>query len=272
MAEIPAFSDPSLQALCDILGATETGLTGTEIERFLAQCGIDDVAPSVTKQHRLFAALRAKQIADRCANNVLQFLTHAMSPVRHVRNREHFESERMKINRVLAFNGLTLDSDGQLRAVQAARTIDEAEARATTLRKALIDRRVHADVLRFCRAELVTDDYFHAVFEATKSVAEKLRVKSGCDTDGAQLVDDALAIGRLGHPRLAFNALSSESERSEQTGMVNLIKGVFGAFRNTTAHFPRIHWNISEQDALDVLTTLSLIHRRLDAAVRTHVP
>jgi uncharacterized protein (TIGR02391 family) len=238
----------------------------------LGECGIDDLAPGITKRHRLFAALRTKQLADRCANNVLHFLSHAMSPVRHVRNREHFESERIKINRVLAFNGLSFGDDGQLRPVEAARTIDEAEARATTLRKALIDRRVHVDVLRFCRAELLTDDHFHAVFEATKSVAEKLRVKSGCGTDGAQLVDDALAIARLGHPRLAFNALSNDSERSEQTGLMNLIKGVFGAFRNTTAHVPRIHWHISEQDALDVLTTLSLIHRRLDAAVRTHVP
>jgi uncharacterized protein (TIGR02391 family) len=53
---------------------------------------------------------------------------------------------------------------------------------------------------------------------------------------------------------------------------MNLIKGLFGAFRNTTAHAPKIHWNITEQDALDILTTISLVHRRLDSAVRTHIP
>jgi uncharacterized protein (TIGR02391 family) len=78
-------------------------------------------------------------------------------------------------------------------------------------------------------------------------------------------------LGRLGAPRLAFNTLRSESERSEHTGLMNLIKGVFGAFRNTTAHAPKIYWEINEQDAMDILTTLSLIHRRLDSAVRTHV-
>lgn len=57
-----------------------------------------------------------------------------------------------------------------------------------------------------------------------------------------------------------------------QTGLMNLIKGLFGAFRNTTAHAPKIHWQITEQAALDILTTISLIHRRLDSAVRTHVP
>lgn len=53
---------------------------------------------------------------------------------------------------------------------------------------------------------------------------------------------------------------------------MNVSKGLFGAFRNTTGHAPRIHWNISEQDALDILTTISFVHRRLDAAIRTHVP
>ena len=35
------------------------------------------------------------------------------------------------------------------------------------------------------------------------------------------------------------------------------------------AHAPKIHWPINEQDALDILTLASLLHRRLDSAVRT---
>jgi uncharacterized protein (TIGR02391 family) len=184
---------------------------------------------------------------------------------------EYFEREREKLNTVLAFSGLLLGADGQLTRVETARTLSEAEARASILRKALVGRHVHADVLMFCRAELLAENYFHAVFEATKSVAEKLRQRTGLQKDGAELADEALAIGKQGHPRLAFNSLQTESEQSEQKGLLNLIKGVFGAFRNTTGHAPRIHWQVSEQDALDILTTLSLIHRRLDAAVRTHI-
>ena len=134
---------------------------------------------------------------------------------------------------------------------------------------ALVQRQVHGDVLKFCRAELVVENYFHAVFEATKSVAQKLRDKAGLASDGGPLVDEALGLGRTGVPRLAFNSLRTESERSEHTGLMNLIKGVFGAFRNTTAHNPKIHWQMTEQDALDVLTTISLVHRRLDSSVRT---
>lgn len=272
MAAIPKFDEPNLQALSDILGDTSTGLTGSEIGRFLRECSFPDPIPQMTKRHRLYAALAAKQDSDGCANNILEFVTHVMNPVRHVGHGDFFESERGKLNGVLAFSGLSLGEDGKLRAVTTARTITEAEAMASALRKALVERRVHADVLKFCRAELVVNNYFHAVFEAAKSIAEKLRQKTDLGSDGYQLVDEALGLGKAGCPRLAFNTLRTESERNEHSGLMNLIKGLFGAFRNTTAHAPKIHWNITEQDALDILTTISLVHRRLDTAVRTHIP
>jgi hypothetical protein len=33
----------------------------------------------------------------------------------------------------------------------------------------------------------------------------------------------------------------------------------------------RFHWNITERDALAILRTISLVHRRLDRAVQTHI-
>lgn len=272
MAVITELDEANLQAVCDILGATDSGLTGSEIGRYLRECNCPDPVPQMTKRHRLYAALLEKQNGDRCANNVLAFVTRVMNPVRYVGRRDYFEAERGKLNSVLAFSGLTLGEDGKLRPVTTARTLTEAEAMASALRKALVERKVHGDVLRFCRAELLVDNYFHAVFEATKSVAEKLREKTGLGSDGSQLVDEALGIGKAGCPRLAFNSLTTENERNEHSGLMNLIKGLFGAFRNTAAHAPKIHWNVTEQDALDILTTISLVHRRLDHAVRTHIP
>jgi uncharacterized protein (TIGR02391 family) len=65
---------------------------------------------------------------------------------------------------------------------------------------------------------------------------------------------------------LAINDLRTESERSEQKGFVNLIKGIFGMFRNTLAHEAKVNWVVTRRDAEDLLTIVSLIHRRLDAA------
>ena len=116
------------------------------------------------------------------------------------------------------------------------------------------------------RAELLADNYFHAVQEAVKSVADKMRSQTGLSDDGATLVDRTLAGSP---PMLAINPLSTASQRSEQSGFANLVRGTFGMFRNPTAHEARIHWAMSKEDAEDLLTIVSLIHRRLDAA---HMP
>ena len=92
-----------------------------------------------------------------------------------------------------------------------------------------------------------------------------LRQKTGLESDGAELVDQAFSVR---NPLLAINSLRSETEQSEQKGFANLLKGVFGTFRNVTAHAPKIRWPIEEQDALDVLTMVSYLHRRLDRAVK----
>ncbi|WP_230086866.1 MULTISPECIES: TIGR02391 family protein [Providencia] len=68
-------------------------------------------------------------------------------------------------------------------------------------------------------------------------------------------------------PYLALNSLQTDSEKSEQKGFINLLVGLFGTFRNTTAHAPKITWKINEIDALDILSMVSLIHRRLDVAI-----
>ena len=272
---IASFDETHLEQICAVLAETSAGLTGPEIGSLLAQLGIVDPEPTITKRKRLFAALCNRQRHDKCGNNVVQFIHKAMDPVRYTGRRETFDSRRHELNQILGFSGYCLGENGKLTISKAVHTLDEAEARADKLRTELRRRNVHADVLRFCRAELLHSNYFHAVLEATKSVADKIRQQSGLTSDGAQLVDDAFALGKTGIPLLAFNSLRTETERNEQNGMINLMKGMFSAFRNTTAHAAKISWTITEQDAFDLLTLASLLHRRIDSAVptgRAHTP
>lgn len=48
--------------------------------------------------------------------------------------------------------------------------------------------------------------------------------------------------------------------RRVHTDLTNLIKGLHGALRTATGHALTIHWSVSQQDALDILTTISLVH------------
>ncbi|WP_311042892.1 TIGR02391 family protein [Burkholderia pseudomallei] len=88
-----------------------------------------------------------------------------------------------------------------------------------------------------------------------------MRTLSGLNGDGADLVNKAFA-GQ--QPVLVLGPLITESEKSEQKGFANLLIGLFGAVRNPLAHAPKTNWPMSEQDALDILTLVSLIHRKLD--------
>lgn len=256
------FEANHLEQVCSILGDTQNGLTGHEIGRCLTELGMADCYPGTTKRYRLFEALSTQQMTDGDGQCVVKFIETVMNPVRYVRAPDMFEKRQTQLNAVLAFSGLILDDTGHIGPRDPAVTLEDAQTRADRLRKSLTARGVHADVLQFCQAELLQDNYFHAVFEATKSVAEKLRSVSSLPGDGSQLVEAALGGAE---PQFAINSLQSDTEWSEQAGFINLLKGMFGVFRNTTAHAPRIHWTIDEQDALDLLSLASYVHRRLDA-------
>lgn len=87
----------------------------------------------------------------------------------------------------------------------------------------------------------MSENYFHAVLEAAKSVFDRIRELTSSIEDGAALVDETLCGNP---PQLIINSHISKSERSEQTGFVNLLKGLFGMFRNPTAHEVKIKWDL----------------------------
>ena len=241
-----------------MLADTERGLTGAQIERLLQEIKIADVSPGITKWKRLFNALAEAQNQHQIGNHLILLINLAMNPVNYARDPGAFRWRRDELNVVLAFSGFFVRDDGRVGYADKATTLDAARARAGRLKAALENRNVHVEVLNYCRAELLDENYFHAVFESTKGVAERIRSMSGLAMDGAELVNRAFSTQ---NPVLV---LATESEKSEQKGFAHLLVGLFGAVRNPLAHAPKTNWPMSEQDALDILTLVSLIHRKLD--------
>jgi uncharacterized protein (TIGR02391 family) len=265
------FDTQQLTSIAKILADTTTGLTGSQIGHVLRDCRMPDVSPDITKWQRLYNAFVGCQNEHQAGNHVVMFITRAMNPVQYTGSRDAFTTRRDELNAVLAFCGMELGDDGKVRRASRAANLDEALVRANRLKAALGTRNVHADVLQFCRAELLQQNYFHAVFEATKSIAAKVRTLSGLTNDGAELVQQAFGMGGGKTPLVAINALATETDKGEQRGFASLLTGLFGTIRNPLAHTPRTEWEMSEQDALDILTMTSLIHRKLDKARRSTV-
>ncbi len=258
------FTQDQLEAIADALGDTNAGLKGTEIQHLLVSSKMTDPGPS-TKRIRIYNAFADSQNTKKNRTNVLEFIRLAMKPARYSREPQRYEPLRALVNQPLAFCGLVVDETGELKKTEAAQTLPEAQRRARDLRADLEGRGVHPDVLRFCRSELLADNYFHAVLEAVKSVADKMRSRTGLTDDGTALVGRVLGGSP---PLLAINSYTSKSEVSEQGGFANLVRGTFGMFRNPTAHAARIHWSMTKEDAEDLLTIVSLIHRRIDKSHR----
>lgn len=263
---VTCFTQEQVEAIAKVLGDTYDGLTGAEIAHILKLCKISDVEPRATKWVRIHDAFVHNQNTTRCGNYIIAFINKAMKPVRYRPNPENFNLLRRELNKTLAFAGYDLGEDGRVARSKAVSTLSEAERRARTLKDKLLDRSVHDDVLQFCKAELLVDNYFHAVLEATKSVADKIRKKTGLTCDGVELATKAFSLGKTGFPLQAINSLTTESERSEQKGFMKLVEGLFGTFRNPTAHSPKIYWPLGEEDALDILSFISLVHRKIDQA------
>ena len=258
------FTQSQIHAIADALGDTSEGLTGTEIGHLLVSCTMADPTPDMTKRHRLYNAFVDSQNSRQDRLAILAFIRKSMKPELYAREPQRYEPMRANLNRALAFAGLAVEASGEIIRVQPARTLTEAQRRAAELRADLEMRKVHPDVVRFCREELLADNYFHAILEATKSVADKLRERTDLTADGGTLVDQSLGGDS---PLLAINSLESDSERKEQSGFVNIVKGIFGMFRNPTAHAPKINWAVDREDAEEVFTLLSMIHKRIDAAM-----
>lgn len=257
----PIIEGHHLECICRIIA--DKGLSGTEIGRILAECNITDPDPGITKWKRLFNPLVSVQNRTQNGSFILKFISRAIQPSRYLSNSALFHDRLNSLNKSLSFLGLELTEKATFRDAPVATTLLDAEQRASKFKYLLELRKVHPEVTRFSNAELLTDNYFNAVFEAIKSVAQRIRLNTGVVADGNQLIDVVFSTTT---PLIYINLLQNDTHRNEHIGLANLIKGLFGLIRNPVAHVPKILFVIEEEHALDILTTVSMIHKRLDTA------
>jgi uncharacterized protein (TIGR02391 family) len=252
-----SLSTGSIESISKFLGSV---FNGGEISNVLKDQGVIDDSGESTKWKRLYYIFLSLQQKTKSSNSVLNLIRSFLDTGRYVGRSKEFNNHLKKINLILCLNGLELSKDGQICFITSAKTLDEAEERVKSIQSKFHGRLVHSEVSKYCNTELMANNYFHAVFEATKGLSQRIKEMSGVDEDGSRLVDKVF----LKKPYiLAINDLDTESKRSEQLGFAQLLKGCFAAIRNPLAHEPKILWE-GENDASDYLTLISLLHRKLD--------
>jgi len=253
-----------LEGICKIIAATEGGLSGPEIGKILRDCGLSDNYATMTKWQRLYNAFVDYQNQAQSSSKVIVFLCHAMQPARYLKKSELYHARLNDLNKQLSFIGIELTDTGKFRVVEKTSTLTEAEERASHFKHKLEVRKVHPEIFKFCKPELLAENYFHAVFEAVKSIAERLRVMTNVHADGHDLINVVFPIKA---PLLKINPLLDINDQSEHNGFANIIRGLFSTIRNPTAHRPKFTFCIDEDYALDIITMVSFVHKKLDNAI-----
>lgn len=262
---LPQLTQIQIEQIAHIIGDTYEGLSNTEIGHFLAQCRLRDPDAGQTKWVRLYNAFcAAVNGKNGSIEDVYRFIQYCMDPARGLNDSDRYKNMMFKLNRVLMLSGIEIRDDGKYYQVSQAKSLSEVQRRTKGLRDKLTGYSAHPEVLKCCRDELLTEDYFHAVHEASKSLCERIREMSGLSLDGAELIQKAFSVKE---PYIAFNSLRTSSEQNQQNGLKEMLCGVIHMVRNVTAHELKIRWDINEKDAVDILEQISYLHKLLDVCV-----
>lgn len=264
MGNVPKIEEQVIEQAAKIIA--EAG-SGNDITTIFTSIGLLDDSGESTKWRRIKSVLCSAQRKDGNATKFVLFIRKILDPVRFIDAHSKLAIIIEDINKVLIFAGLKYEENGVFKFIKQAESLSEAEKRASSIRQKLISHGVHTKVLEYCTAELVGDDAFHGVLEACKGLFAHIRKLTGLTSDGSQLIDDAFGEPK---PLLALNSLRTQTERNEQKGLMLLLKGCTSAFRNPTAHEPRILWAGTDNDALDSLIFISMLHKKIDKCVRTN--
>ncbi|HFZ6313607.1 TPA: TIGR02391 family protein [Streptococcus agalactiae] len=201
-------------------------------------------------------------------DNIKLVIEYVCNPLRYINEASVFEHLKTALNIPLSLKGLTISDNGRIIGTTISKTLPEAKKRFETLDSRLRELKIHSQVLRFCTQELLQENYFHAVFEASKGIFHRIRLLTGSSMDSASLIDQCF---KLKEPIVIINGnkLQTLNEQSEHKGLKNLLLTIAHLYRNSKAHKLKYYNPDSINDAITALTLMSLAHNLLDNCTNT---
>jgi uncharacterized protein (TIGR02391 family) len=254
------FSASALEQISRIIGDR---YTGSQITTFFAKCGFPQYAHDGTSTKWRFVNDVLNQIQNSTYGtyNILKIIQNLCNPEEFYSNAEGHRKIIDSINEVLEFYGLSIDRKGEIISSQEKRTMPNEKENEDT--KLFISRHFHHEIIKHSKDLFIEGNYFHAVFESCKAFDKCVKEKSGIDKHGTDLMSNALSL----KGPLKLNRQITETEKNEQEGLMHLCIGLMRAIRNPECHEPKLDWNISREDALDILSLISFLYRQIDKTI-----
>ncbi|MCP2240241.1 TIGR02391 family protein [Thermoanaerobacterium thermosaccharolyticum] len=254
------FSPSALEQISKIIG---NRYTGSQITIFFEKCGFPQYAHDgvSTKWRFVNNVLHQLQNSAYGSYNILKIVKNLCNPEEFYGNAEQHREIIKSINEVLEFYGFSVNGKGEIINLQERRTTPNEKENDDA--KLFATRNFHHEVMKHSKDLFIKGNYFHAVFESCKAFDKYVREKSGIDKHGTDLMTNALSL----KGPLKLNKQITETEKNEQEGLMHLCVGLMRAIRNPESHEPKLDWNISREDALDILSLISFLYRQIDKTI-----
>lgn len=256
-------SNPVLDQLAKAVG--NENITGTQITRCFKELHLSDTSKESTKWKRLAAVFKKYQKNTGTSSKTFAIIENLMNPVNFLDRTESYHNQLAEINKVLRMQGYEINESGQIKRAERITSIDVVSERYNSILQKLKQRGVHPEVLKYCKKELLAENYFHGILEAAKSLSNRTRELSGVIEDGTALFDKVFSVR---NPILKLNDLSTDSLRNQQNGLREMLNGITHYVRNVNAHEPSIKWIVEESEAISILETISFLHKMLDSCTK----
>jgi len=256
----------------------------------------------ISKWNRLYNCLTYFNDVN-MIKNIIEYLLH---PRIYNQYETLYNAKIEKLNAALIYLSLKINKSGKFEKLShdAPKTISEAKNRLKKILEKVESLQMHKEIMKYCQEELLTENYFHLVLEASKSILERIRQETNLTDDGDKLINIAFwkeseydhdketskkieqnkKLGKEDEnktlkfnfiPYLGFSALQTLNEKNLHFGLVHAIKAIVCLFRNITAHEPKINphplYNMNEIEAIECLQMISYIHKKLDTIQKFRV-
>lgn len=260
MTKINPFDLSALEAFAKIIASR---FTGSEMTEFFRRAGFPEIIhDQSTKWRFAYKSLDELQNRPYGPYNIAKILERLCDPQEYFGNADEREFIVKSVNEILSHYELEVKRD--INKIVINTTITPTLNSNKTRRENLYNSRYyHSEIQKNSRNLFIEGKYFHAVFECSKAFDKYVQEKSKIEKNGSKLMTSALSISGP----LKLNSQTSQSDKNEQLGVMNLCVGLMSAVRNTGAHEPELNWPIKQQDALDILSLLSFLWRKIDDAI-----
>lgn len=216
----------------------------------------------------MYKSLPAEINKSQNKTKLTNFIEAVCNPISYVnKDRSKYDDFLNKLNRVLIMVGANVNEEGKLIPAVKEKTLEEVDKRVSNLKSEFERRKFHFEIMKYCKREYLSEDYFHALQETVKGILQSIRNLTGYTEDGNTLVNKTFDIVS---PKLVFNTLLSNNEKNEYLGLRKIIEGLVKMIRKVSAHKPRILHNEDLDSTLELFAMISYVHKCLDICAITN--